>query len=135
MEFEGGTLVSMTMSAFTAGGRKLRLMGTNGDLIADMSKPADEAFALYRFDTRKREFLKIDHSNIGDSILAGHGGGDTGIVQDLYRYVIGEIGSEDLSEIGISTKNHMIAFAAEQSRLDRTVVNLDEYVKKLPHKS
>jgi predicted dehydrogenase len=135
MEFEGGTLVSMTMSAFTAGGRKLRLMGTKGDLIADMSKPADEAFALYRFDTCKREFLKIDYSNIGDSILAGHGGGDTGIVQDLYRYVIGEIGSEDLSEIGISTKNHMIAFAAEQSRLDGTVVNLDEYVKKLPHKS
>ena len=130
MEFEDGITVSMTMSAFAQGGRRLRVMGTKGDLICDMSLPADKAFELYDFATGKRECLDIDYSNVGDSIVAGHGGGDQGIIADLYKYLNGEIDASEVSEIAISAKNHMMAFAAEDSRKNYTVVDLDSYTSK-----
>ena len=135
MEFEGGTLISMTMSAFAAG-RRLRIMGTKGELVANMSLPADKAFELFTFSAGiaaaagKKEFLNIDYSSVGDSITGGHGGGDAGIVDDLYKYVVEDYQSEDLSEIGISAKNHMTVFAAEESRLNGTVVDVKEYADK-----
>ena len=133
MEFEGGTLVSMTTSAFARGGRRIRVMGTKGDLIANMRKPAKEAFDLYDFETNKQSLLDIDYSNVGDSILGGHGGGDDGIIVDLYKYLAGELNDAELaelSEIEISAKNHMIAFAAEDSRHSGEVVDFAEYFDK-----
>lgn len=130
MELEGGTTISMTMSAFARGGRRLRIMGTKGDLIANMSLPADKAFDFYDFATGKAECLDIDYSNVGDSILGGHGGGDDGIIIDLYRYINGELDAADVSEIEISCKNHMLAFAAENSRRSGTVISLEEYMEK-----
>lgn len=130
MEFEGGTTVSMTMSAFTKGGRRLRVMGTKGELICNMSLPADKAFEFYDFATGKTECLDIDYSNVGDSILGGHGGGDDGIILDLHKYLNGEIEASAVSEIGISVKNHMLAFAAEASRKNYSVVDLESYISK-----
>lgn len=130
MEFEGGVNVVMTMSAFTKGGRRLRVMGTEGDLVANMSKPANEAFELYRFADRTEEVLDIDYSNVGDSIVGGHGGGDDGIIIDLYKYLCGEIDESKVSEIDVSAKNHMLAFAAEESRAMGSVITLKEYEKK-----
>ena len=130
MQFEGGTLVTLTMSAFAMGGRRLRIMGTKGDLIANMRKPAKEAFYFYDFQTRKADYLDIDYSNIGDSIVGGHGGGDSGIILDLYKYLTGELEAKDVSEIKISAENHLIVFAAEDSRLNGTVVDVKDYYDK-----
>lgn len=130
MEFEDGITVSMTMSAFTHGGRRLHLMGTKGELICNMSLPANKAFELYDFATGKTECLDIDYANVDDSILGGHGGGDAGIIADLYKYLTDEIDASAVSEIGISAKNHMMAFAAEESRRKYTVVDLDSYIGK-----
>jgi predicted dehydrogenase len=134
MEFDGGILISMTMSAFASGGRRIRVMGTKGDLVANMSLPADKAFELFTFGAGlgagKREVLDIDYSNVGDSILGGHGGGDAGIIVDLYKYLEGEIDASEVSEIEVSAKNHLIVFAAEESRLTSTVVEVDKYMDK-----
>ncbi len=133
MQFEGGALISMTMSAF-AGGRRLRIMGTKGNLVANMSLPANKAFELYTFGAGlgadKKEILDIDYSNIGDSITGGHGGGDDGIIADLYRYIMEDYSSEDLSEIGISAKNHMIVFAAEEARHRDIVVDVEKFTNR-----
>ncbi len=130
MEFEGGTTVSMTMAAFTKGGRRLRIMGTKGDLVANMSMPSDKAYEFYSFDTKETTYIDVNYANVGDSITGGHGGGDTGIIAELYRYLTDELKAEDVSEIGVSCQNHMLAFAAEDSRLNGTVVSLEEYMKK-----
>ena len=129
MQFEGGVLVSMTTTAF-AKGRRMRIMGTKGDLTADMRRPAKEAFFFCDFETQKYRHLDIDYSNVGDSILGGHGGGDDGIIIDLYKYLTNEIDAAEVSEIDISSKNHMIVFAAEESRLNGTVVDVDKYMDK-----
>ncbi|MEE1240077.1 MAG: Gfo/Idh/MocA family oxidoreductase [Acutalibacteraceae bacterium] len=130
MEFEGGTTIAMTMSAFTRGGRRIRVMGTKGELVCNMSLPANEAFEFYDFATDKAACLDIDYSKVGDSIVDGHGGGDSGIIADLYKYMTDEIDASDVSEIAISTKNHMLAFAAEASRKTNTVVDVEAYMKK-----
>lgn len=130
MEFDGGTTVSMTMSAFTVGGRKLHVMGTKGELNATMGAPADKAFELYDFATHGIKPLDVEIPVTGDSIVSGHGGGDTGIVNALYQYLTGKLNADQVSEIGVSCRNHMLAFAAEEARNSGTVVNTEEYIEK-----
>ena len=61
-----------------------------------------------------------------ESIVGGHGGGDAGIILALRDLMDGKT---DRSVCGIreSCDNHMIAFAAEESRLRGTVVNMEEF--------
>ena len=123
LEFEGGTICSFTMSAFNKGGRQIRIMGTKGELIGDAQNP----FVTYHnFITGKTEQIQIDDQVRLDNIMGGHGGGDTGIMYAFYDMLSGKINPE-LSNIEISVKNHMIAFAAEKSRLEGRVVSLEEF--------
>ena len=62
---------------------------------------------------------------------SGHGGGDVGIVESLYDYVANDIVTTQLSTIDISVKNHIIAFAAEKSRVEGTVVDIKEFEKEM----
>ena len=127
MEFDGGTTVSMTMCAFTQGGRRTHIMGTKGELIARMDAPADRTFEFYNFENRQTEYLDSQIAVKGDSIVSGHGGGDEGIIRALYRYLSGDLTKEDVSEIDVSYQNHLLAFAAERSRLTGMVVDLDSF--------
>ena len=65
------------------------------------------------------------------SINGGHGGGDTGIVAVLHEYINDEIDMKEVSEIGISIENHMLVFAAEESRKTETVVDIAAYNDKI----
>lgn len=126
LEFADGTVVDFNMCAFNQGGRFIRIMGTKGEIfnVGDGGH-----LTLFDFATRQRE--EIDVNAYGNTIESGHGGGDAGIVNALYDYLTtGEI-TEQLSEISISVKNHMIAFAAEQARISGKVVDVEEFKKSL----
>ncbi len=120
--FEDGVLISFNMSAFNRGGRRSVIMGTKGELRTEMDSNTAK---FYNFATRKTEDVDLNSITSDGTLVGGHGGGDTGIIVDLYKYVTGEISKEELSEIGISVKNHMIAFAAEEARLGNKVVDID----------
>ena len=64
---------------------------------------------------------------IDESILSGHGGGDSGIVHELYDYLSDSYTGYCASNINVSVKNHLIGFAAEKSRHGDTVENIDKY--------
>ena len=128
LEFEDGATVSFSMNAFNEGGRHIRINGTKGELVGDAGTSEID---FYDFATRKHTLIKAMENACGDSIATGHGGGDGGIILDLYKYLTGEIEADQLSEIGISAENHMIAFAAEHSRHTGTVVDINEFVKTL----
>ena len=64
---------------------------------------------------------------IGNSISSGHGGGDVGIMIDAVNYFGNGIASPSVCDIRMSYLSHLIAFAAEESRLTGTVVDLEEY--------
>lgn len=126
LEFEDGTVVDFNMSAFNKGGRYIRVMGTKGEIL---NRNTDGILELYKFEDGSKTL--IDIKTYGDTIVSGHGGGDEGIVHALYDYLTTGVITEQLSEIGISVKNHMIAFAAEESRHTGKIVNVKEYIESI----
>ena len=124
--FEDNVMVSFTMSAFNKGGRYIRIMGTKGEVIAAMN---DSIVRIYDFITKAEKQIDLDAGLTDDSIVGGHGGGDYGIMVALKDLLEGR---ENSSACGIeeSCDNHMIAFAAEESRLLGNVVDMDEYMSR-----
>lgn len=126
LEYENGAIASFNMSAFNKGGRFIRVMGTDGEIYGDMSKNVLEYFS---FKTRETITINPWEKGLDDSITSGHGGGDEGLINVLYKYLTEDYDGELLSEIGISVENHLTVFAAEKSRLEKKVVNVAEFLK------
>lgn len=125
MEFANGATASLTMNAFNEGGRYIRLFGTKGELYANAS---DTQINVYTFADCKTRTISIEETE--ESIAGGHGGGDYGIVQELYEYMSGTYTGYCAADIDTSVKNHMIGFAAEKARHDDTVENVSSFSKK-----
>ena len=85
----------------------------------------DNTIKVFDFITNTTETYDLD--KIGETISAGHGGGDTGIMIDLVKYFTGEETSKSICSIRTSYLNHLIAFAAEESRLTDTVIDLEKF--------
>ncbi len=126
MLFEDDITVTLNMNAFNKGGRRTVIYGTKGQLTTSLNSNIAE---FYNFDTCENEQIDLKSICSDGTIVGGHGGGDTGIIDDLYDYVTGKINKEEISEIEISCKNHMMAFAAEEARVSGKVIDMDEYIK------
>ena len=122
MLMEDGTSMQMTMSAFTAhGGRYSKIMGTHGEITADLHK--NQIWVMpyggedYCIDVRK---LASDFS--------GHGGGDHRMVEEFLDVVSGRIApTVRHTSLQDSMESHFMALAAEASRLaDGRVVTIAE---------
>ena len=125
LEYESGATVSFTMSAFNKGGRKLRIMGTKGEINAEMSS---DHIMLFDFVTRKEEKISIMDAVKDETIRGGHGGGDQGIIKAFCQLLLGIYEGKSISDIGTSIENHLVAFAAEKSRLEGTVITMKDYM-------
>ena len=114
LELEGGATVNFTMTAFTAhGGRTLRVGGTMGELFGDMKQ---NAIRVMRYG---KEDEVIDVNALSDD-FSGHGGGDGRLILEFLDYVRGEKElSGTMTSIDRSVESHLVAFAAEESRLNR----------------
>ncbi len=130
MEFSDKTTVSLTMCAFTKGGRYTHIMGTKGELSAEMDSESGKQFCFYDFATKEKRYLDSEIAVSGDSIVSGHGGGDNGIVVALYDYLTNILSADDVSEIGISCSNHLLVFAAEDSRVNGETIDAKKYIDK-----
>ena len=126
MLFDDDLTVAFTMTCFNCGGRHTKIYGTKGELWASME---EKEAKFYDFKTRKWETIPTNESAVVTSLVGGHGGGDNGIVEVLYDYVNGNIPAEDVSEIGVSCRNHMLVFAAEKSRHEGVIVDVEKYIK------
>lgn len=109
---EDNVTVAFTMTAFTAaGGRTIRFMGTKGEIIGDMEK---KTLNVRLFGGESR----IEDTSTAATDNLGHGGGDFGIVRDLLAAFSDEGASApSLTAIGDSVESHIVALAAEESRL------------------
>ncbi len=123
LEFEGGVTASFTMSAFTRGGRFIKIMGTKGELTGVMG---NTKVGFFDFEKNQYEEIVVADKVTDTSIMGGHGGGDTGVMNALYDLLNG-VENKSLADISTSVENHMIAFAAERSRLEGRVVSMEEY--------
>ena len=123
MEFEDDVIVSFNMSAFNLGGRRIRIMGTKGELVGEAGNPD---LTFNDLVTQKTEIINVSDAVANDSITSGHGGGDSGIMHSFYGLLSGD-DDNSLSNISISVKNHKIVFAAEKSRLEGRIVDMSEF--------
>jgi predicted dehydrogenase len=119
MEFAGGTSVVLFMHGHShEEARTMRYDGTQATLRA-------------KFDYRNGWIEIHDHrTNRREEILlpagpSGHGGGDFGIARAFVRAVRGL--GQPLTTARESLESHLMAFAAEESRLNGTVVDMDDF--------
>lgn len=126
MLFEGDTTVTFTMNCFNRGGRFIHIMGTKGEIRAALD--ADSPIEIYHIATKTSEIIPLTG---GDGILGGHGGGDQGIIETLYDYLLNRYDGPSVPTIDESCYNHLLVFAAEESRLTNTVVDVDAFIHHL----
>ncbi|WP_454053595.1 Gfo/Idh/MocA family protein [Clostridium sp. Marseille-Q7071] len=118
LEFENNVTATFNLSAFTNQvNRTLKIMGTKGEIRAIDSKNEIE---VQLFDTNERKVLNPKQ------ITGGHGGGDTGIMEDFISLILSNKGKA-LTSANVSVQSHMMAFAAEESRLTDRVVTMKDY--------
>jgi predicted dehydrogenase len=109
MLFENGVTAAFSMEAHVSyEGRRTRIMGSKGDIIGNM-----ETFIMTNFKTRKQTSWKMRTD--------AHGGGDHRLVRDWIQAVAQQDPDLLSSTIEVSIESHLIAFAAEKSRLNRTI--------------
>ena len=128
LEYEDGATVSFTMSAFNKGGRKIRIMGTKGEINAEMSW---DHVDLFDFLTRTTTQIKIADAIRDETINGGHGGGDRGIIRTFCAYLTGNYHGNTITDIGTSVENHLTAFAAEEARLNGNTVAMKKFAEEL----
>lgn len=123
MEFDGGVTASFTLSAFTQECyRTIRLTGTMGEIEGDM---AAKTVALRRFG-RPEERIPLEEV---DDRFAGHGGGDFRLMEELCA-LVDQGGGEALTSVDASVESHVMALAAEESRLHHgRSIDLAEFVQ------
>lgn len=122
MEFEGGATVAFTMCAFTADcTRTIKIMGTQGEIRGVMEKGEIEVTI---FNTGVKEVIRTP---VGES----HSGGDEGLM-NAFVDRMNNVGGEDAATSAqVSLQSHIMAFAAEKSRLEKRVVELEELMEGL----
>ena len=103
----GGDRVDFTTIPFT-----IRIGGTKGEILADMKA---NTIRVMRYG---EEDEVIDVRKLADD-FSGHAGGDAVMVHEFIDLVRGEIEmSPTLTAIDRSVESHLVALAAEESRLD-----------------
>lgn len=126
MNFEGGVTASFNVSAFTKHTtRTLKIMCENGEIRGD---GYTNTIKVLRWDNGEtdEEVIKIPE----ELLSGGHAGGDEGFIQNFMKtYLYGEPFD---SKIDVSIESHVMAFAAEQSRVENgKFVNVPEYWEKI----
>jgi predicted dehydrogenase len=119
--FENDVTVAFTMTAFTSETfRDFKIMGTKGEISGNDVRNKIEI----SYFSGKKEMINPPTVN------GGHMGADTSIMADfILRVKQRDRGS--LTSASVSAQSHMIAYAAEESRISGAMVSLNDYVKKL----
>ena len=111
MEFEGGATVTHTMTGFTGRNvRTTRISGTRGEIIGD-----GDVLDVRRFDGGDLETGVPPAYCIKNN--SRHGGGDFNLVAEMLRILRRNDPDEICRVTDEALQSHVIAFAAERSRL------------------
>lgn len=107
--FENGVTANLCMMPFTGmHGRIYKFHGTTGEIDLDEEK----CEIVYKPFAKIQEVYKFNEL---PDVTGGHGGGDAGLVNAFYETLTNEKSLETTLESSI--ESHLMAFAAEKSRL------------------
>jgi predicted dehydrogenase len=125
MEFEGKVTANLTMTAFETG-RHIEIFGSKGVLKGGQylkrKTGCDVIVDLWNGETVS---YTVSEKTEGDH----HMGGDEGLMGAFYDEMVGE-GNPVSSYI----QSHVMAYAAEESRISNKKIELDEFVKSIINK-
>lgn len=120
LSFERGLTATFTMTAFE-NGRHLDLFGTRAKLKAGgMVKEAKGHEIMVRFHDKSMD--RYFDSEVKEGGYAGHGGGDSALMEALHEEMQKERPEDMTSSLQNSVESHRMAFAAEEARLSGRVV-------------
>lgn len=115
-QFEDGITATHTMDAFSREiYRDIKVHGTKAELVGVMEKNLLEI----RVFGGKTERIAVD----GVDPSAGHGGGDDGLMFEIYKEYNG-FPVKSLTYLKDSIESHKMAFAAEKARVTENTVDL-----------
>jgi len=119
MELESGASVVLLVHGHShREGRTMRYDGTHATLLGQFYL-GDSQIQIHDHLTGKVEIIQPELGR------AGHGGGDAGVMHAFVRTL--RQGKLPLTSARASLESHLLACAAEQARLEGTVVDVDAY--------
>lgn len=122
IQFEDGITATFNISAFTHDiSRTIKIMGTYGEIRGHMEKNEIE---VYQFGKKDPVIIRPEVSE------GGHGGGDYKMMDQFVEIMRGER-EEVLTSAEVSVQSHVMAFAAEKSRLEEVFVDIEKYKKEI----
>jgi predicted dehydrogenase len=121
MEHESGAISTLVMHGHShLEGRTMRYDGTRATLRGRYGYAGEADLTLHHHRTGGVETVPLP------DVAGGHGGGDAGVMRAFVRAVRGA-DSGALTSAGASLENHLLAFAAERSRLTGATVDMAAY--------
>ncbi len=122
MMFEDGITVNFTMQAFTSEiDRRIRVFGTRGEIQGHFGKNEIKVVLF------GKEIENIKSEYVNDNF--GHGGGDYYLLDDFVQ-MLSDPNYRDVSTSAAdSLESHLMAWAAEESRLNNKIVDMNAYRK------
>ncbi len=123
MEFESGATGVLFMHGHSyREGRTMRYDGTRATLRGHYYFD-DYEIQIHDHLTGKMEVIRPTVGPVGAS---GHGGGDAGLMAAFVR-AVRDPAAYALTTARESLESHLMAFAAEQARVDRSIVSMDGF--------
>lgn len=122
LEYADGTSVGFTLTGFNpGGGRQTRIGGTLGYIETHDSN------VIRHYDYATEIWNEIDTGKMDAGILGGHGGGDGGIMSAFLHAVATGDRSGLITGPDATLESHMTVFAAEKSRREGCVVEMNVF--------
>ena len=124
MEFEGGETITLTMQGHShLEQRTMRYDGTRATLVGTFGDGQFE-ITIHDHRTRKAERVEVEAGGM-------HGGGDERLLDSFVRALRGD-GTAELSNVQEALEGHLLAFAAEESRIGHgAVVEMAEFRRRI----
>lgn len=128
IEFENGMTATFHLCGFTNRiHRTIHIMCEDGEIYGDDGNNTIMVtkFASNAVDEYTTETIRPGH------VAGGHGGGDTGLMEDLLKKMDDPNAADSRSSIGKSIESHLMAYAAEQSRITGKTIVMKELKEQL----
>lgn len=124
--FENNVKVTFRLSAFgQKPTRKIKIYLERGEINGDLAEGS----------IRTTTYGGLTHDNIISyekiSYLGSHGGGDEFLLENFVKAILNNDESLNYTSARDLLESHLLAFAAEESRISRKVINFKEYKKNL----
>jgi len=124
IEFENGVTATFTLSGMTNNiTRTIHIMCEDGEIHGDSEKGE---ILITRFRANGYESYQQEIINIG-KVVGGHGGGDVKLMQDFASNIKNKSSTDSRTSISKSIESHLMACAAEESRVTGKTICMKEY--------